>query len=76
MKKVNYRVIRMAVFYKDVEEEVMFGIEAVSPEEGKVMDRVCRISENEDEVHLLSDKMNRNELSLRHFRCAVADFHQ
>lgn len=76
MKKVNYRVIRMAVSYKNVEEEVMFGIEAVSPEDGRVVDRICRISENEDEVHLLSDKMNRNELSQQHFRCAVADFRQ
>lgn len=66
----------MAVSYKNVEEEVMFGIEAVCPGENKVVDRICRISENEDEVRLLSDKMNRNELSLRHFRCAVEDFRQ
>lgn len=74
MKQVNYRVVRMAVCYKDVEEEVMFGIEAVCPDENRVVDRICRISENEEKVRRLSDKMNRNELSLRHFRCTVEDF--
>lgn len=66
--------VRMSVCYQDVEEEVMYGIEAICPEEGKVLDRVCRISENEAEVQKLSEMMNQNELSLRHFRCVVDDF--
>lgn len=74
MKMVNYRVVRMVVCYEDIEEEVMFGIEAICPEEDKVLDRICRISENEAEVRQLSEKMNQNELSLRHFRCVVDDF--
>ena len=74
MKTASYRVVRMAVSYQHVEEEVMYGIEAICPEEGKVLDRVCRISENEAEVQKLSEMMNQNELSLRHFRCVVDDF--
>lgn len=74
MKTASYRVVRMSVCYQDVEEEVMYGIEAICPEEGKVLDRVCRISENEAEVQKLSEMMNQNELSLRHFRCVVDDF--
>ena len=69
MKTASYRVVRMAVCYQDVEEEVMYGIEAICP-----VDRVCRISENEAEVQKLSEMMNQNELSLRHFRCVVDDF--
>lgn len=74
MKTASYRVVRMSVCYQDVEEEVMYRIEAICPEEGKVLDRVCRISENEAEVQKLSEMMNQNELSLRHFRCVVDDF--
>lgn len=76
MKNVKYRVVRMVVFYQDVEEEVTYGIEAVCPEENRVVDRVCRISKEEDEVRQLSEEMNRHELSLKHFRCVVADFHR
>lgn len=33
MKTASYRVVRMSVCYQDVEEEVMYGIEAICPEE-------------------------------------------
>ncbi len=35
MKTASYRVVRMSVCYQDVEEEVMYGIEAICPEEGE-----------------------------------------
>ncbi|HIT54477.1 MAG TPA: hypothetical protein IAD07_11125 [Candidatus Fimivicinus intestinavium] len=76
MQNVNYRMIRMVVFCGDVEEEVMFGIEAVHPEKGELLDRVCRISSDERAVQQLADSMNRNELSLRHFRCVVDDLRE
>ncbi len=76
MQNVNYRTIRMVVFCGNVEEEVMFGIEAFDPEKGELLDRVCRISTDEEKVRQLSEKMNRNELSLRHFRCVIHDFQE